>query len=323
MPPTPPRLDEHGFPVPTTFDGQPESRGPSRTFQFVWRSALVLAFIAVLLGVLFQSPIASGAKLWAARQLVARAWEKEHLNDPHGALADLDRAANWAPDHPHVLYFRAHLKLTLNDVEGSLEDFNAIVKLDRRFAPAYVGRSSALQRLHRHREAIDDLTHAIKLSDSRAAMPRNNRAYARAIAGLDIADALADVQQAIAIVGEELAHDSLNLDRHSLERMSELKGQNAAYLDTRGYIYFLEKRYEDALSDLNQAIQLADEFRQFKLPREPAAYRSFYEKQFDRELSVMYHHRGQVYEKLGRPEESRADLDLATQLGYNPAEGVF
>lgn len=322
MPPSPPQLDEHGFPIPSTFDDRPARRGPSRAFQFVWRTALVLACIAVVLGWAFQSTLAKGAKFWVAKQFAVRAWEKEHLNDPEGALADLNRAASWAPDNPMLLEYRAYLKLRLNDIEGSLEDYNAILKIDRRYAPAYLGRGSALQRLNRHREAIDDLTQAIKLSDSRAAKPRNHRAYARAIAGVDLADALNDVQQAISFVDEDL-RGGLGLNPQAPTRVSELKEQKAAYLDTRGYIYFLQGRYEDALTDLDQAIQLSDESRPLKLQMEPASHHAFYEKQLDQEISVMYHHRGEIYEKLGRKEEARADLDRATQLGYNPAEGVF
>ncbi len=323
MPPPAPRLDEHGFPIPATFDNEPARRRPSRTFQIVWRSGLVLAFIAVLVGLIFQSPIAEGAKQLLAGRLLQRAQEKERLSDPQGALADVNRAAALVPDRPLVLELRAHLKLTLNDVEGSLEDYNALVKLDRRYAPAYLGRSTALQRLNRHQEAIDDLTQAIKLSPSRDAMPRNNRAYARALAGVDLHEALGDVQQAIAMVEENLAHESLMPHKSSMAVVAVAKSQKAAYLDTRGYIYFLQQRYDDALADLELAIQLTDEFRRFLLRQAPAEYHPFYQRQFDHELSVMYHHRGQVYDKLGKLEESRADLDLAAKLGYNPAEGVF
>lgn len=322
MPPAPPQLDEHGFPIPTTFDDRPARRGPSRAFQFAWRTALVLAFIAVLLGMVFQSTLAKGAKHWLAEQLVRRSLEKVLLNDPSGALADLNRAASLSPDNPQVLQIRAQLKLTLHDVEGSLEDYNALVKLDRRYAPAYLGRSSALQRLNRHREAIDDLTQAIKLSTSRDATPHNNRAYARAIAGVDLAEALDDVQEAIKIIDEDLRDNQL-ANRRSLTQAPELRGQKAAYLDTRGYIYFLQSRYEEALADLDQAIQFAEEFHGLRVGHIRAEYQPYFKKQSDQEMSVMFHHRGQVYEKLGRKEEARADLDRATQLGYNPAEGVF
>lgn len=323
MPPSPPQLDEHGFPIPTTFDGQPIHRGPSPTFQFIWRAGLVLAFLAVLVGALSQSPLAGYVKEKLAGRLVERAWDKEHCNDPEGALADLNRAASWLPDNPQVLHFRAHLKLALNDVEGSLDDFNSLVKLDGRYAPAYLGRSVALQRLNRHREAIDDLTQAIKLSDSRAAMPRNNRAYARAVAGVDLHEALDDVQQALAVVKEDLAHERMAFNKYSEHKTVELNRDLAMDLDTRGYIYYLQERYEEALSDLEQAIQLIGEVRSWMLRRVPAEHHAFYQQQFNQTLSVMYHHRGQVYEKLGRQDEARSDLDLATQLGYNPAEGVF
>jgi hypothetical protein len=41
------------------------------------------------------------------------------------------------------------------------------------------------------------------------------------------------------------------------------------------------------------------------------------------QLSVLYHHRGLVYQKLNQPEKARADLDQARRLGYDPSKGVW
>ena len=37
----------------------------------------------------------------------------------------------------------------------------------------------------------------------------------------------------------------------------------------------------------------------------------------------MYHHRGEIYQKLGQSEKAETDIRRAENLGYDPAHGVF
>lgn len=319
MPPNP-QLDEHGFPVPPTFDDPAPRQRRGQFMTGAIRSLLVLAFIGLLAGWAWKSDLANGAKRLMARQLVLRAIDKYKVGDAPGALADLDRAAGWAPDNAAIYGLRAEVKLDQGDVTGSLTDLDQFIRLSPRYAPAYTQRSIVYQRLDRHREAIDDLTKAIHLSPSRDPLPRNNRAYARALANVEIDEALVDVQQALDMVEQDLANAQRLFDDGEVVRVNS---QKAAYLDTRGYIYFLQDNQEAALADLNQAIELTNVSHERRLTAEQPARRPALQKQFDHELAVMYHHRGLVYEKLGRADEAKSDLDHGDRLGYNPAAGVF
>lgn len=328
MPPTQPPLDEHGFPIPPTFDGPGVRRRPGYALGRAWQIGLVLAFVGLVAGSLYKSVLSDGVKQWVAGELVARANQKYRFGDVPGALADLERAVSWSPDDPRIYAMRAQFKLEMNDVDGSLKDFDQLIRLAPRHAQAYVGRSVVYQRLERHREAIDDLTKAISLSPSREAMPRNNRAYARALANVDLDAALVDVEQALRIVEHEIAEAELSAhDPETVRRyIAQVNSQKAAYLDTRGYIFFLQDKYDLALEDLDKAIELTVEWQTMTAPELQAAQRAVAEarqRQFDHELAVMYHHRGQVLEKLGRQDEGKSDLDRGDQLGYNPAAGVF
>lgn len=325
MPPFLPPVDEHGFPIPPTFDGPAAPRRSSQFLGRTWQLGLVLAFIGLLIGWLYQSDVADGLKGYLAELLVGRAKQKVTLGDFPGALADLERAASWSPEDPAIYELRAALKLETNDVVGSLKDYDQLVRLSPRYAQAYLARSVVYQRLDRHREAIDDLTKAISLSPSRDATPRNNRAYARALAGIELDAALADVEQALNIVDNEVNDPELSLhDPQKVRLFVALRnGQKAAYLDTRGYIYFLQKKYDLALEDLDKAIEFSLAWRAIYLPLVQDAQRARAQQRLDRELSVMYHHRGQVLEKLGRADEAKSDLDRGDRMGYNPSEGVF
>lgn len=331
MPPYSPRLDEHGFPIPATFD-DPDKRQRRAVFaRKAFRGVLVLAFVLLIGGLLYELPLAdgipNGLKAWLANRSLQAARNKHARGDVQGALADIDRATKLFPDHPVVRNMRGHFRLEANDVQGSLDDFNEVVRLIPNQAAGYLGRSVALQRLERYREAIDDLTKAIELSPGNDPTPRNNRAYARALAGIELDEAMVDVQQAIDSVDIEIreaAAQSVQLTGAAAKYfLAEQKFQKAAYLDTRGYIYFLKNDYQPALVDVDEAIQLSLEWQQIALPHEKEAERAALAQRLDHELSVMYHHRGQVLEKLGRMEEAQADLDHAVKLGYNPALGVF
>ncbi|HEX7375516.1 MAG TPA: hypothetical protein VF278_00310 [Pirellulales bacterium] len=316
-----PRLDEHGFPIPPTFDDDVPRRPRGSFLTATVRSLLVLAFIGLLAGWAWKSDLASDVRRLMARRLISNAAHKyRNLGDAPGALADLDRAAIWAPNEAVIYGFRAEVRFTQGDITGCLSDLNQTIRLSPRYSRAYLLRSQVYQRLDRHRDAIDDLTKAIHLSPSRDTLTRNNRAYARAVANVEIDEALVDVQQALDFIEQDLAEAQRGFNQAETADLTE---QKATYLDTRGYIYFRQGKQEAALADLNQAIELTNTYYEQKLAMEQPARRPALQKQYDQVFAVMYHHRGLVYEKLGRPSEAKSDLDHGDSLGYNPAAGVF
>ncbi|HEV3006991.1 MAG TPA: hypothetical protein VGX78_21150 [Pirellulales bacterium] len=321
MNPNSPQLDEHGFPIPPTFSGVADTRGRAGQFgRYAWRTALVIAFLALLGTAAVRHGFIDRGKEMLAHQLLRRAWKSREQDDLKGALANLDRAIAWAPDEPTAYHLRALCRLETNDVQGSLDDFNRLVALAGRYVPAYTGRSTALQRLGRHREAIDDLTQAIKLSPEHDPTPRNNRAYARAIAGIELNEGLEDVNVALALVQGELNAIPAAFDnRRTRHYRADVNRNKAMYLDTRGTVYLLLKEFEKALADLDEAIALVDD-----AAREPQFEPSpFWRRQSAQQMAVMYHHRGQIHQMLGHTEQANADLTRGQARGYNPAAGVY
>lgn len=318
MPPSSPEVDEHGFPIPPTFDDSPSGQrrklAPGRRF---WLFGLMIIFVGLLGSAILESGGWDKAKEWMADFLVQRAKKKMVLDDLPGALQDLERATRWVPEDPPIYELRAQVKLELKDIDGSLKDYDKLIELRPRYAQGYLGRSVVFQRLQRHREAIDDLTQAIKLSaEEQAALPKNNRAYARAIAGIELEEAFQDIEEALA------------LDARRQGTLGEPDQQNAAYLDTRGYLHLLLGRPEQALTDLDRAIQITEQERDKKLIqleqfKVNAKWRAYVQRVFAQELAVMYHHRGQAHEKLGHKSEAEADLKKGDSLGYDPEDGVF
>ncbi|MEX2119662.1 MAG: tetratricopeptide repeat protein [Pirellulales bacterium] len=309
-------VDQFGFPIPPNFEGErTRTAGARRVGRLVWRWGLVLVFVALLLSSALRSGMIDYGKAAMAEGLLDRAQRKLQIDDVEGALADLNRAASWKPDDKSIRYLRARVRLEANDVEGSLDDYNKLMQMAPHFTEGYLGRSMALQRLDRHHEAIADLSRAVA---DRPDDPirLNARAYARAIAGIELEEAMQDIEKALELLGNELG-DLRGLD-----------DTRAHFLDTRGYLHYLRGNYEPALDDLKEAIAIQESFKHRVLnsPRVRTAdprMLSRYRRSCDQALAVMYHHRGQVYQKQGDAEAAKADLELGDKLGYNPAEGVY
>jgi tetratricopeptide (TPR) repeat protein len=246
------------------------------------------------------------------------------------ALRNADRALEWSPDAPFVLEHRARLRLRLGDLPGSLEDCNQLILLaaedeivdDNDIRPREA-RTFVFQRLGRHDEAIEDWNFVVDYyrprpnesakaptDRERYAYVLNNRAYARALANKDIEQGLHDIQQSFEARGRE---------------------DDPVLLDTQGYLYYLNGQYREAKEVMDAAVTF-EVIRNTEWRRQLVQQMALKADQrldqealraLNEQLSVLYHHRGLVYQKLNQPEKARADLDQARRLGYDPGKGVW
>lgn len=244
-----------------------------------------------------------GTAHWAA----TRAHASYSSGNLEQALHWMDQAVERNPEDPAWRFERAVMRLEVHDLEGALEDLNRVIELSPSFATAYSFRATVHQRLGDHDAAIADYSSAADLRPEWDATSWNNLAYSRAIAGRDLEQALVEVQRA--------------LDRADAE-------ERYMFLDTRGYIYYKLDQLQDALTDLDEAVRLGEEHRQLvaetlddQVPQNPR--RGQIETQLEEQLSVIYHHRGQVNERLGRQAQAGFDFRRADDLGYDPERGVY
>jgi len=309
MNPSDVKLDKLGFPVPYTYDQHrpTEPAAESHVAKRIARIVLVLMAVGAGAAAISRAELGEPIRQSIAEWLVQGAMRNLMVDDVDAALRDLDRAVAWCDASPEIYMMRGQVRLEKNDIEGSLEDFTRLVELAPREAEAYLMRATALQRLQQHEGAIGDVNKAIEVNGEASAMLLNSRAYFRALAGTELDEALEDVEQAI--------------DR---------EGDNAAYLDTRGYILFLKGDHEKALKDMDRALNLAERKRlsiaAMVMGRQDPAMQRMYNRQkraSDHEVAVMYHHRGEIQKALGNDGEAASDLRRGDRLGYNPAEGVY
>jgi tetratricopeptide (TPR) repeat protein len=304
------RYDELGFPIASTFEelskGEIPVRpaGPSRAKR---RIMIVLLLVVAALAV---APWAKSAfQTVAASVLANRAEKKLKDGDFAGTVADSTKALELkgnesvTDDHVRLFYMRAMARLELNDLDGSVRDFSRVLEA-KNLHPAlamhmYRNRAWANCRAGNHRQAIDDANQAIQLvGNNSRELPEllNNRAYIRALGNLDrkeLEAGLDDIQRAMAMVR-----------------------RNPEYIDTRGYLYHLLGKQDEALKDLNHAIALT-------MRNKDELNSAQDDERFAHNLAVMHYHRALVHQASGKTKEANADMDLAKKLGYDPDAGVL
>lgn len=306
MPPHSVPVDKDGFPLPRKLSSEPAPRAPRELRPApAWAKAAAGMLLVGGIALLAALPAwRRGGGPGLARLRMHKADAQFQDGDVQGALRLLDKAHAAAPEDADVVLFRGWMRLQAGDLAGSLHDLNRVQQSHPRAREVYTRRSQVYQRLGRHAEAIADATEALALAHPSDPEPYNNRAYVRAIAGVELEGALDDVQRAIEFGPQP----------------------NAAYLDTRGYIYHLLNRQAEALEDLDQAIRLAEAEGPWGLRPNRARHAGATEldlRLHHEQLSVLYHHRGLVHKALGHEEQAQRDLAKGQELGYNPEAGVY
>ena len=264
---------------------------------------IVLAVVLLVLGPILVAGLPGEIARWHQ----AAATEKYLNDDFDGALQSLDHALAWSPDDADVLALRGKWKLDRQDYRGSLEDFDRAVQIQPHSSEIFVSRTVALQHLGRHPEAIADWEKLVKLREAASAGRRaealNGLAYARAVAKTDLDQALQGVEQAL-----------------------ELMGDNAAMLDTRGYIQVLRGELEAAKADLEIAVPDVEQQLQKATAKTDYIDRRKFQGQLRKlkqSVAVICYHRALLYDQLGQAEPAAADRRRVRELGFEPTDDLF
>ena len=117
------------------------------------------------------------------------------------------------------------------DTDKALADFNKAVELDPTYAVALIDRGTAYDNKGDHAHAVVDFDAALKL-DPKSADALTGRCAARAEAGNDLQQALADCEQSL-----------------------QIRGKDAGALNSRGFAYLRLGRFDEAIADYNAALK--------------------------------------------------------------------
>lgn len=177
---------------------------------------------------------------------------------------------------PEAIARRFEAKRLRGDLDGALSEAGEMVEVFPEVGHLF--RGMILGEMGRNKESIDEYSKAIELGCPLEATAYNNRAYSRALERVDLKQALSDVEHALRIRGDE-----------------------PAFIDTRGYIYYLLGEMELALKDFDSIL-------------ENPAVKS--RGRLGSEFAEIYFHRGLVHRFLGNEEKATQDFLEAQRLGF-------
>jgi tetratricopeptide (TPR) repeat protein len=235
--------------------------------------------------------------------------------DLNAAKTLTDRLVSRYPRSPFVYHLRAEERRKVSDSEGAVKDYSKAIELKPGYQPSYQGRARMLQFMRRFNEAIADDTFLIKNTNYWGFYSQRAECYEQLH---DYDKAIADFSAAIGAMnggkeGDRVydLHAQAAYDRYRhpwLKRIAlyEKSGQYSRAVSDADIVLKAEPtcepalslrqkslrklgKYQEALSDLTTLIKIA-----------PAP--------------ELYTERAEVYAKLNRTADSKADLDRAKRL---------
>ncbi|MGE0760672.1 MAG: tetratricopeptide repeat protein [Pirellulaceae bacterium] len=295
----PPASSPSPEPYPAELAGKP---------RFRWLGAVVA--IVLIVGIVVGPLVYLAAPGEITRWRIAAAEEKRLNGDMPGALQELDRALQKRPQDAQLLATRARWYLDAEQFDKSIADCDRVLELEPMNVGIRIIRSQALQYLGRHAEAVTQWKELLDSDWGHAKSSRpfilNGLAYARALANVELTQALADIDEAMRREGE----------RHEM-------------LDTRGFLYYRQGDFDRALKDLHRSVEIAREDyekskgspRGFTLP-DPREQKLAMQEQA-KQLAVILYHRGLAHEASGAKDEAQRDFQRVRELGFEPGEKLF
>lgn len=302
-----------------SFDPDPKTPTPGKPRRRL-ASGLVISSLYLL--VLVPVLVSEGPRE-RVRWYVAAAESRWRQGDPDTAHRLLNTALQLAPGDRELRMRRAEWQRQLGDEQASLADASQALEGTAGWEriSLLIQRAELLQHLGRWNAAVQDWKEIIRLTESDSgpqagrvvsvsrAQMLNGLAYARALAGIELDEALQDANEAL----------------------EEQEG-SSAILDTRGFIHLLMGNFSEALRDLNQAVNRATE--------ELRIWRRIYDEQrhhlvditelnradqyYRRTLAVMLYHRALAYEQSTEPGKAARDyLRIRSELGMEPGPELF
>jgi len=240
---------------------------------------------------------------WSLERAVGR----EARGQVSAAVAELGRAVDWCPDNAmlrcRLLCWRAMLRIENRDPRGALADAAAGLAAAPTSTQPHRVQALAHVMLDQADDAIAAAEAAVQAAGAGNPEALNHRAYIRALVGRDLPAALADIDTALG--GGDGAPE---------------------LLDTRGFVLHLLGRHQEAIDQLNLAIDGAVQQQRRlaslvgRADTDEVASRL---RSLDHGLAVMHQHRGLACRAAGLEGQARQDLDIAAKKGFDPSRGIF
>ncbi|MBS0262529.1 MAG: DUF1549 domain-containing protein [Planctomycetes bacterium] len=210
------------------------------------------------------------------------------------AIQSGQRAIDINPKHPAGYSVRGLARAAQNQLEPALADQQKAIELDATFAPAYQRRGAVYLAKNELDNALKDLDEAVRLSPNvpeilcdRAYVLAQKKDSAKALADVDLALQLQPgFPKALLRKGQILlAQGTFDKAIENFNEAIRLKEDHPSAYCYRGYALAGRGEYSEAIKDFTKAISL------------------------DPDMAEAYSGRSQVYKKIGKQREAKADQD--------------
>jgi len=251
--------------------------------------------------------------------LILRARFHYSNKDYDNALTDLHIAKQQNDSNAYIFYLEGTFYNEIEKWGEAAKSFGECIRIKPDISSGYILRANAYKNMKNYELAQADLDSALKLDDrdvdvlvqyaelymDKGDRKTSNEVYQKV---LNILDSLAQEvdlnEKYLAMIYNNMAYNFVKLGEYEqaeklVEKALKLNDESGYIWDTRGELYFWQKKYEKCIADMNKAIELRDEDE-----KEPAN---------------SYFYRGRAKLELGQIEEGNADIQKAVELEHEEA----
>jgi len=239
--------------------------------------------------------------------------------DFDNALTDLHIAKQQNDSNAYIFYLEGTFYNKIENWTEAAKSFGECIRIKPDVSDGYLMRATAYQKIKNFELAQADLDSALKLDTTNTEVlvsyayfysekgdrKASNEVYKKVLIILDsIAKEVELNEKYLAMIYNNMAYNCVKLGEYEqaekhVKKALELNKKSGYIWDTRGELYFWQKKYKECIADMNKAIELRD-----KDENEPAN---------------SYFYRGRAKLELGQTEEGNADIQKAVDLKHEEA----
>ncbi|MDR1544071.1 MAG: hypothetical protein LBS50_06650 [Prevotellaceae bacterium] len=244
------------------------------------------------------------------------------------ALADLHLCRQMNDSSAYFHYLEALSFFQLDSLNAAVQSLGRCIELMPKVPDAYILRANAYRKMKKFDFAQADLDTALKMDTlnlevldayayfymKKEDRKKSNEVYTK-ILNIILKDTTNYNTQDVfyylnsdykASIYNNISYNLVKLGEYEqaeefITMALELNNENSFYLDTRGELYFCVGKFQECITDMNRAIELA-------------------EKDKDRDdASNSYFYRGRAKLALGQTESGNADIQKAAEMKHEEA----
>jgi len=301
--------ETHPRPAPAS---RPAPAAPTGRPPLVPVLIAVAILSAVYVGYTLFNPQSMAQWKWAA---AVDALEEDEVDQAKKLAAE---AIEWDPENAELRLHIAEMHYRQDEETEAriqLEEALALGKNDPRIVTQ---AGFLLSRMGQHDGALMLSDRLVDIAENEKTIhlheALNRRAYSIAMAAAD----------------EAATQEQIDQGMKDIDLAIEYYGDDASYVDTRGYLKVFQGDLKGAVQDLDAAIKFYEDTRTELLaeltPEQVENMPSgvtFVDNQLKQVLAVLYSHRATAYEKLGNEEGAQQDTDLAQSYGLDRQRGIW